>query len=733
MRAGTRARRAFALTLALVAVLLPTAAPVAQAAEELRISADTTYRVDPDDAVVRVRIDVEATNLKPNSVRRTATQIITTRYYYDRILFNIQREAQSVRASSNGAPLRVAVDTRTNHRVLTVRMPNLNFRQTRTIRIEYELPGGKPRSSGDIRVGAAFTTFTAWAWGDPGRSTIRVVMPKGFTDRGYGEGLKTTEEDGRIVLSSGTIDEPAAWYAVIIADRPAGLTDVRVGTAQAPIVIQAWPEDTAWRDRVGRVLDEGVPELQKLIALDWPVSGDLRVTEVHTPLLEGYSGVYSSLSESIRISEDLDNQTILHEASHAWFDHAFIDERWILEGLAQEYAARARARLGLEGPDGPDPVSADDSAAFPLDDWPPPGRIDDKATQAREAFGYAASWTVMHEIVAEAGEDGMRAVFEAVDGRTIPYVGDRAPETAGRRTDWRQFLDLVQELGGAEGADELIRIWVATAAASDSLDARDAARAAYHALDDAGDAWAVPYLVRERMWSWAFEEATDGMTAASEVLDDRDALTAVSARLGVATPDDVESRFEEAGSIQALDELEAELEHRAEVGETLIATREELAAPRSPLAELGTAGELPAAGLERALAAFTAGDLDGALAGAVATSTLLASAEEVGRGRAVAIGVAGLGLVVLLLVATWRVRQRRGRALAASVGVGSLAASAAAAPEAAQSVPGAAGDAADPAAAPDAPTTLAATPDPTRAGADPPSTATPSAPGADPD
>ena len=135
MGAAARWRRSFALTLALVAVLLPAAAPAARAAEELRLAADTTYRVDPGDAVVRVRIDVKATNLKPNSIRRTATQIITTRYFYDRLLFNIQREAQSVRASSGGSSLRVAVETKSNHRLLTVRMPNLNFRQTRSIRI----------------------------------------------------------------------------------------------------------------------------------------------------------------------------------------------------------------------------------------------------------------------------------------------------------------------------------------------------------------------------------------------------------------------------------------------------------------------------------------------------------------------------------------------------------------------------------------------------------------------
>ena len=101
--AAASRRHAIALGIAVMAVLLPATAPAVRAAEELRFTADTTYRIDADDAVVRVRIDVKVTNLKPNSVERTATQVITTRYYYDRLLFNIQREAKAVRATSGGS------------------------------------------------------------------------------------------------------------------------------------------------------------------------------------------------------------------------------------------------------------------------------------------------------------------------------------------------------------------------------------------------------------------------------------------------------------------------------------------------------------------------------------------------------------------------------------------------------------------------------------------------------
>ncbi len=274
------------------------------------------------------------------------------------------------------------------------------------------------------------------------------------------------------------------------------------------------------------------------------------------------------------------------------------------------------------------------------------------------------------------------------------------------------------------------------ATANPDLTARGTARDDYHALEATGGEWAPPYLVRESLSQWEFREASVAMTAASEVLDDRDALTAVSARLGVSAPNDLETRFEEAILTQTLDDVEVELEQRTAVAETLIATRDQVAAPRTPLADLGMAGELPTAGLDAGLAAFTAGDLDGALAGAAATSALLVSAEEIGRGRAIAIGAGVVGLLLLVLAAIWSLRRRR-RRLGTAVGV--VAASpfdAGAAPDtddAGWSAPFAATDVADPGAGPDSPTTLAPTPDPTVAGADPPPAASPPASGVDPD
>jgi hypothetical protein len=709
-RPAARWRRPVAFAFVVAAMLLATSAPAAHAADDLRWATDTTYRVDPGDGVVRVRLDIRITNQKPNAVRRTATQILTTRYFYDKLFLSLQREARSVRATSNGSTLRVSIANKARHRALTVRIPNLYYRQSRSIRLEYELPGSKPRSAGDIRVGQAYTTFTTWAWGDPGLSTVRVVMPKGFTNHGYGKPFKASTEDGRVVLSSGKISDPGDWYSVISADRPSALTNVQVGTDDAPIVVHAWPEDSAWRDQVSKVLDDGVPVLQELIGLDWPVSGELTVTEVHTPPLEGYAGTYTFLSDAIRISEELDAQTILHEASHAWFDYAFINERWIYEGLAEEYTARALEKAGIEGPAAPKRVTPTDKIAFRLADWPGPGRLDDDDTAAREDFGYAASWLVMREVVRQAGEDGMRDVFDALAVRAVPYPGEDPTEKAADPADWQYFLDLVQELTDSEDADELFRTWVAPDSAFATLDARAKARDAFHALEASAGEWTAPQVVRLRMWTWSFGSASEGIAAAQEVVADRDALAAISARLGTAIPAAFEAQFEAARTTPMLERLEVDVERHTEVAETLLATRDQLAVPRSPIAELGLVGEVATAGFDAGLAAFSANDLDGALAGSAASVAMLAGAEEVGRGRAIAIAVAVIGLLLLLLLAAWLLRRRRRRrSIALDAGPGPSIALAG---------------------GPGASTTLPGTPDSADAGAGSASAATPPEPGA---
>lgn len=663
-----RGRRARILTtlataglLAVVAVFVPPTVGTVHAADDfLRVSADTTYRVDTADRLVRVRIDLSMTNLRPNTVSRTSLGTTTTRYYFDRFLFAVPAEARSLVSTSGGARLASTVRARDGYRAVTVRFPNLFYRASRSIRVEFTLPGGKPRTSNDIRVGPAFTTFTAWAWGDAGRSTVRILLPKGFDDEGYGKDVTQRSRPDRVELSSGTIRDPDEWYRVVIADRPSALTDLRIEPDGRGVVIQAWPEDTVWRDRVADVLEKGLPVLEEMIGLPWPVSGDLTVSEVHAPLLHGYAGFYDAATDDITMSEDLDDQTILHEASHAWFNGDLIRDRWIDEGLAEYYADRARQQLGLSDEFAPTTVQPTDTGAFPLNVWPDPARIEDEKADAQERFGYGAAYTVILRIAQDIGNDGMRAVLAAADAGENPYAGDEGAETTGARSDWRRFLDLVEERGDTETADDLFSRWVVPPADRGLLRTREAARDAYAALDAAGAEWAVPRGVRAHMSLWRFDDATKLMDAAEPVLSLRDELADAAADLELQTPPDIEKPFESAITDKDLDEVEATIQERLHAATAVVGARGALASPRTPLATLGLLGETPDAGYVAARSALEGGDVAGATAGAAATMSLLAGAESIGTTRAIVIAAVVIGLLLLLaFVVLWRRRRRR--------------------------------------------------------------------------
>ncbi len=692
-----------AALLALAASVASVASETARAAEDdgLAVGADATYRVDPADRLVRVRVDFDLTNQRPDTVRQTSTGTSTTRWYFDRLDFAVPPDARSVRATSGGRSLATSVSSRNGFRAVTVRFPDLFYGRSRPVRVDFTLPGGVPRSGSDIRVGSAFTTFTAWAWGEAGRSSVRVVLPRGFDDSGYGEHIVQHSYGDRVELTTGKLGHPTEWYRVIVADRPSALTDLRIEPAGRPIVVKAWPEDTAWRDRVADVLTDGLPVLEQLVGLEWPVRGDLSVSEVHTPLLHGYAGFYDETTDEITMSEDLDEHTILHEASHAWFNGDLMRDRWIDEGLAEYYAQRVRQRLGIRsGPD-PTPTEPTASGAFPLNAWPDPSRIDDAQEDAQETFGYAAAYTVVRAIAQDIGDDGMRAVLGAAAASHNPYAGDGGPEKTGAQRDWRRFLDLVEEVGDTDATADLFRTWVVPPAERDVLDARASARDAYAELDAAGGAWAVPRGIRANMGLWRFPAATELMTAAEPVLDLRDDLATATAGLGLQTPADVEAPFEAADIAGDLGAVAATLEARIDAAGEVATARDSLAAERTPLAAIGLAGETPETGYEQARTALAAGDVAGATAGATATVSLLAGAESVGTTRAVVLALIVVAIVAVVIMAIVLRRRRRDR-----VGVG---------------------------AAVDASSTLAATPGPGDALPAVPSTPIETAPGAEPD
>ena len=475
-----------------------------------------------------------------------------------------------------------------------------------------------------------------------------------------------------ITYTATGIAKPRTWYAIVnVSDRDA-LTDVHLDLDGKQVSIHAWPEDRDWLDKVSSVLEEGFPALQAAIDRPWPVDGVLDVTEVSSAEIAGYAGLYDSADDEIQISEDLDEHVIIHEAAHAWFDRSMFAQRWITEGLADEYASRIVASTNAGTPLAPEPVGPHDRVAFRLNDWPPPSRIDDDTSDA-EAFGYDASWTVMRAIVRDVTESRMRDVFDAAAAGTLTYAGAGPAERTDLSKDWRGFLDLVEDIGGSTTATALFELWVVSSTEKEELAARTSARTRYTALVATGRDWLPGAIIRKPMGAWKFKDAETAMTTAERVLADRDDLQATTVELGLAFPAALEPAYESAGSTDDLTALDARIATWAAATTTVRAARDALAAERDPLVTLGLYGTEPESGFLAALGAWAAGDDAGAVAGSAATLAALAGAAEIGRERAL---TAGIGLLVAMLVvmlvlvaAAWLVSRsrRRRRTVAAAL------------------------------------------------------------------
>jgi hypothetical protein len=661
-RRGRGFRRLAAVaTLAAAALLGPAGASPAFAAEdELALASRATYTLEPEALAVRVAVAVTATNNKPDLVESTASGTRTTRYFYDGANLVIHSEATAVAARAGEADLAVRLTPEEGYTIAEVRFGrDLYFGQSLEFTLTYDLPGGAPRSDSDIRVGSAFATFYAWAFGD--RGDVTIAVPAGYEVETTGATVTESSAAGATLLSATAIADVPEWFVVVVADRHDSLTRDRLDLPGGErLLIRAWPEDEEWLERVGGLLRVGLPVLVEKIGLAWPVDGEIEVAEVHTPLLEGYAGVFYTNEDLIEISEELDELTIVHEASHAWFNSDLFVGRWINEGLADEYAARVLDEVSVGGlrPRGLSPSS---EGAVRLNEWSHPGRISDEETDARETFGYEASWTVIRDLVGEIGEEGMRTVFAAADGRQVAYVGASEPEAVTIQNDWRRFLDLLEEIGGSASAEELYRRWVVTTEQEAQLEERARARETYAALVDAGDGWLPGFAVRDPLGRWQFARARERIEEAGAILAIRDDIAEVADRLGIDPPGSLRAAYQGATTEEELALARAAAAEQLAVATELAATAEAVRAARDPFTAIGLIGEEPERDLEAATAAFVAGSEDRAAARAAEIRTLLDTADDTGRTRTLAGGglvLAGGGLAAA--AAVWR--RRRGPA-----------------------------------------------------------------------
>jgi hypothetical protein len=531
-----------------------------------------------------------------------------------------------------------------------------------TLTFDIKDPGGAPERA--VRISPSIVSFTAWAFATTSASgsSVTVRFPAGYNvtvGRGPLQG-PTTDAAGRLVWASGPLSSPLSFIADLTADRPGDYEDTAIaatiGTATAQIDLRSWPDDHAWRDRVGGLLSNGLPALGTEIGLPWPIAGQLVVQEALVRNTGGYAGIFDPVKRQVLISYTASPSVVLHEAAHSWFNGRLVADRWAAEAFASYYASVAAIQLKLKVTQ-PVLTVRLRSAAFPLNEWGPIGSVGTDA----EGYGYAASLAFARAVADRAGPDGLRAVWARAAAGGGAYQPAGGNEPTGQVPDWRNLLDLFEDTTG-ESFEDLWRTWIARPEDMAQLDQRATARAAYaKAVTDAAP-WALPRSIRDAMRTWQFDTATAEIADAEAVLAQRADLEAAANTEGVALPPTLQSAFSGDRGLAA-----AGAEAAAE-GATLEAIRQAAAADPSTgpnttpvLVAVGLLGSEPAGELAAAKASFASGDLQAAIGSASAAAADWTGAADRGRGRLISMGLVALALLLIgRMLVLHRDRRRTG-------------------------------------------------------------------------
>jgi hypothetical protein len=644
----------------------------AQAEGDLEIEADALYELNSEESRLDVSIAFLITNQKPS----TSSGYVTTRYYFDQFAVLLPDEAADVVVSDGAGRILDAADAYeeiddegTEGRVLTIALPRrIFYRGEQAIVVSFHLPGGEPRSESMVRANPAYAAFAAWAWGDPDLSSVTIRIPTAFETDYAGDRLRTTDEEGFNVWYEDSVSDPDEWGVFFTARDDTALVDEHITVDDLTVTVRSWPGDPTWAERVADVVRSGLPELQSIVGLDFGGQTTLAVLEALDPSLLGYAGWYLTEEDIIELSEDLDDHVIIHEIAHLWFNEDLFTERWINEGLAEEFAATAVAAIGGEADPDYGEVSrpiSNLSIAVPLNRWEMPltAPSEDDDVWRREEWGYDASFWLVRALRAEVGPEALQAVLAAAAGDLTAYQDGTDPETVDPTDGWWRFLDLVEQLAGSDEVEGLFREFVVSTEDLTLLDQRRAAREAYAVLLTADTDWETPWVVRESMGEWRFPVAEDSIAAAMDVIALRDQVADRAALLDLVPPDTLETAYEGAAEATDLDSAAAIGAEQLESVTAVAAARAAVDAPRGFFAGIGLIGEDPEVEYAESADAFEADQLDQAGVEAAQLIALIDDADDVGQGRVLwasgglvaTLGAIGAGL-------WWFLRRRRSQA-----------------------------------------------------------------------
>ena len=396
-----------------------TATEVQAATPNLTLVSSARYAVQPGHQRVRVTVDLTLTNhLKDTK---------TTRYYFNKAYVAVMPEASGFQLTWAGAgtPSVVATKRTKDYTLLRLDLPRrLYGGKTANYSLRFDIVDKGGKATRDVRIGDSLVSFPVWAFASdstPG-SSATVVFPAGFQVEVEAGQIPaaTTDSKGRTIFRTGKLAKPLSFFAFLIGDRPGAYTETKVkpviGTTPVQLTIRSWPEDKAWRKRIGGLVNKALPVMSKAIGLPWPRTDPLVVQEAVSRSTGGYAGLFDPSRGLVEIAYYASDFVVLHESAHSWFNGSLLADRWANEAFASYYGLDAAAKLKVKAT-GDKMTAKLQKAKIPLNAWGAVGR----EPTATEDYAYAATLALARAIAERAGADGLRAVWADAAARIGAY------------------------------------------------------------------------------------------------------------------------------------------------------------------------------------------------------------------------------------------------------------------------------------------------------------------------
>jgi len=636
--------------------------PVPVLDTDAEVGVDYDLAIDLADTEIDVDMAVDITFTKP--LEQDGNRIV--RYFMTNWHAFLPSSATGITVSDGEGPLSFTIDSVEQPGLVLVEVDfrrDLSSGESLALAMSYSLPSEPPPIELNDTVELILEdqvvvndAAVAWAfYSDPRADfwSAEFDLPPGFSE-------PLDDDVWRRRTGSSTLEASGDefMYDFVVIENDRAMSETIVPFDGHEITLRHWPGDVAWRDRVSEQITGNLPKLIELTGVEWP-DRPLVVQQSAQTLGTSYGGWYTSSDNRITIGRSINPELVLHELSHVWFQYDRLADRWLIEGLADEFAA-----LAADGPSGDSvpEVSLDDELAFALDGWVDPPSIDDTTTGRLEAerWAYQASWLVTRTTRELIGVDAFTDVTGSILGGVPSYPGpeDEPVDGADGPRTWREFLDLASDRTTDElELSELYANWI-EGNGTDRFEQRSAARQRYRALQDRVDGTVLPAAVRLPMRDWDFVGAGEAIDATERFLNEVETLRTGLGNRGVPFPTDFADRFARSASVEELVTYQAEI---VAAGDDVIGFVEQIDS-LDRWQRIGLIGS----DLERrraaALDAFEAGDFGEAAAQIERGGVLVDGARRRGLVRLiVACSISVVTLALLLAFRRRRHARRQGR------------------------------------------------------------------------